>query len=43
MSAARYLLITLAPANSIYDPNKKEREAVQVSVTRRKLTQNQSR
>jgi len=43
MSAGRYLLTMLAPQNSVYDPHKRERESAQVTVTRRKLTQNHSR
>jgi hypothetical protein len=43
MSAARYLLTTLAPTGSMYDPQRKERENVEVSVTRQRLTQNQAR
>lgn len=43
MSAARYLLNTLAPPGSLYDPLRKDREQAQVSVTRQKLAKNQSR
>lgn len=43
MSAGRYLLTTLVPPGAIYDPAKPERQRVEVSVTRRKLTKNQAR
>jgi len=43
MSAARYLLTTLAPANSIYDPLRKDRERVEVAVTRQRVTPNGAR
>lgn len=43
MSAARYLLTALVPPGAIYDPAKPERQRVEVSVTRRKLTKNQAR
>jgi phage terminase large subunit len=43
MSAARYGLTTLAASGTTYDPHAKEREAVQVSVTRRKLQKNGAR
>jgi hypothetical protein len=43
MSAARYRLTMLAGEGAIYDPQKKEREHVQVSITRRKLTKNNTR
>ena len=43
MSAARYLLTTPAPANSIYDPLRKDRERVEVAVTRQRVTQNGAR
>jgi hypothetical protein len=45
MSAARYGLTMLAGSGSmaVYDPERKTRERVQVTVTRRKLAQNQSR
>ncbi len=43
MSAARYLLTTLAKAGAIYDPHRKDNERVRVSVTRQKLTKNQAR
>ena len=33
----------LAAAGSAYDPKREERERIQVAVTRRKLTENQSR
>jgi phage terminase large subunit len=41
MSAARYALTMFA--GSMYDPLRKDREEVQVSVTRHRLTQNQAR
>ncbi|MBX3498116.1 MAG: phage terminase large subunit [Alphaproteobacteria bacterium] len=43
MSAARYGLTTLVPAGSVYDPQRKDRERIEVSVTRRRLAKNQSR
>ena len=43
MSAARYGLTTLAAAGSTYDPKREERERIQVAVTKRKMTENQSR
>jgi hypothetical protein len=43
MSAARYLLTTLAPANSSYDPLRKDRERVEVAVTRQRVTPNGAR
>jgi phage terminase large subunit len=43
MSAARYGLTMLAAAGAHYDPHQKERAAVEVSVTRRCLSGNQSR
>jgi phage terminase large subunit len=41
MSAARYGLTMFA--GSMYDPEKKDREGIEVSVTRQRLTQNQAR
>lgn len=43
MSAARYGITMLAPAGSNYDPQHEEQQRVRVSVTRQKLTKNQSR
>jgi len=43
MSAARYGLTKLAGADTTYDPHQKERELVQVTVTRRRLSKNQPR
>jgi hypothetical protein len=43
MSATRYGLTILAGAGTIYDPHQKERELVQVTVTRRRLSKYQSR
>ena len=43
MSAARYLLTTLASANSSYDPLRKDRERVEVAVTRQRVTPNGAR
>lgn len=43
MSAARYGLTMLVPAGSVYDPLRSEREQMTVSVTRQRLTKNQSR
>jgi hypothetical protein len=43
MSAAGYGLTMLAGAGRTYDPHQKERELVQVTVTRRRLSKNQSR
>jgi phage terminase large subunit len=43
MSAARYALTMFAGQDSMYDPDRKARERVEVSVTRRKLQGNQAR
>jgi hypothetical protein len=43
MSAVRYGLTMLAGAGTTYDPHQKEGELVQVTVTRRRLSGNQSR
>jgi hypothetical protein len=43
MSATRYGLTILAGVGTIYDPHQKESEPVQVTVTRRRLSKNQSR
>ena len=43
MSAARYGLTMLTGSGRTYDPHQKERELVQVTVTRRRLSKNQSR
>jgi phage terminase large subunit len=43
MSAVRYGLDILAAAGTTYDPHQKERESVQVTVTRRKLQKNGAR
>ena len=43
MSAVRYGLTMLAGAGTTYDPHQKKRELVQVTVTRRRLSGNQSR
>jgi phage terminase large subunit len=43
MSAGRYGLTTLVPPNSAFDPNREERENIQVEVTRRRLTENGAR
>ena len=41
--SCRYGLTMLAGAGTTYDPHQKERELVQVTVTRRRLSGNQSR
>ena len=43
MSAAQYGLTLLAAEGTTYDPNQKERAAMEVTVTRRRLSGNQSR
>ena len=43
MSAARYGFTTLAQAGSTFDPRREERTRIEVSVTRQRLTENQSR
>ena len=43
MSAVRYGFTMLAGAGTTYDLHQKERELVQVTVTRRRLSGNQSR
>jgi hypothetical protein len=43
MSAARYALKELVGEGTSFDPQHKERERIQVSVTRQKLIKNQSR
>jgi hypothetical protein len=42
MPAARYALTTLAQAASMYNPERENRKQIEVSVTRRRLTENQS-
>ena len=42
-SAVRYGLTMLAGAGTTYDPHQKQRELVQVTFTRRRLSGNQSR
>jgi PBSX family phage terminase large subunit len=43
MSAARYALSMFAGKDSMYDPEKRRRDEIDVSVTRRRLTENGSR
>ena len=43
MSAVRYALTMFAGQDSMYDPERKARERIEVAVTRRKLQDNQSR
>jgi hypothetical protein len=43
MSAARYALTMFAGKDSMYDPEKRRRDDVEVSVTRRRLTENGAR
>jgi len=43
MSAARYVLTKLVPAGSVFDPHKRERDEVQVRVTRQRQVKNQAR
>jgi phage terminase large subunit len=43
MSAARYALTMFAGKDSMYDPEKRRRDEIDVSVTRRRLTVNDSR
>jgi phage terminase large subunit len=43
MSAARYALTMFAGKDSMYDPEKRRRDEIDVSVTRRRLTKNPSR
>jgi len=43
MSAARYAVTMFAGQGGMYDPHKREREAVMVSVKRRELKKNQAR
>jgi hypothetical protein len=43
MSATRYGLEVLAGPGTNYDPHQKERAAVEVTITRRKLKQNGAR
>jgi phage terminase large subunit len=43
MSAARYALMTLVGEGTSFDPGPQKRDRIQVSVTRQKLTKNQSR
>jgi phage terminase large subunit len=43
MSAARYALTMFAGKDSMYDPEKRRRDEIDVSVTRRRLTENGAR